>query len=103
MQDHLRFIRKEEGRWKVYHSDGHRTYHKTLKAAKAYEHTLQVVDPFPEDKMSVPETEGSNEDKFNLMYDEAMIDLDLANVSHGEREVLATQLAKMRWEEQQQC
>ena len=51
--------------------------------------------------MSVPETEGSNEDKFNLMYDEAMIDLDLANVSHGEREVLATQLAKMRWEEQQ--
>ena len=47
--------------------------------------------------MSVPETEGSKEDKFNLMYDEAMLDLDFANVSQGEREVLATELAKMRW------
>jgi len=51
--------------------------------------------------MSVPETEGSNEDKFTAMYDEAMIDLDFANVSQGEREILATELAKMRWEEQQ--
>ena len=51
--------------------------------------------------MSMPEIEGSNEDKFAAMYDEAMIDLDLANVSQGEREILATQLAKMRWEEQQ--
>ena len=51
--------------------------------------------------MSVPEIEGSKEDRVAALYDEAMIDLDLANVSHGEREVLATQLAKMRWEEQQ--
>ena len=49
--------------------------------------------------MSLPETEGTKEDKFNLMYDEAMIDLDLANISHGEREILATQLAKLRWED----
>lgn len=54
---------------------------------------------FRRDKMSVPETEGTKEDKFNLMYDEAMIDLDLANISHGEREILATQLAKLRWED----
>ena len=101
MQDHLRFIRKEEGRWKVYHSDGHRTYHKTLKAAKAYKHTLQVVDPFPEDKMSVPETEGSNEDKIAELYNEAMIDLDLANVSQGEREILVMKLVDIRWEDQQ--
>ena len=51
--------------------------------------------------MSVPEIEGSKEDKFAALYDEAMIDLDLANISHGEREILATELAKMRWEEQQ--
>jgi len=51
--------------------------------------------------MSVPETEGSKEDKFTAMYDEAMIDLEFANVSQGEREILATELAKMRWEEQQ--
>ena len=101
MQDHLRFIRKEEGRWKVYHSDGHRTYHKTLKAAKAYEHTLQSVGPLPEDKMSVPETEGSNEDKIAELYNEAMVDLDLANVSQGEKEILAIKLVDIRWEEQQ--
>jgi len=51
--------------------------------------------------MSVPETEGSNEDKFAAMYDEAMIDLDFANVSQGEREILATELAKLRWEKEQ--
>ena len=65
--------------------------------------------------MSVPETEGSNENKFTVMsvqeiedycirnevYDEAMIDLEFANVSQGEREILATELAKMRWEKQQ--
>ena len=51
--------------------------------------------------MSVPEIEGSEEDKFTAMYDEAMIDLEFANVSQGEREILATELAKMRWEEQQ--
>ena len=49
--------------------------------------------------MSVPETEGSNEDRIAELYNEAMIDLDLANISHGEREILATQLAKLRWED----
>ena len=49
--------------------------------------------------MSVPETEGSNEDRIAELYNEAMIDLDLANVSQGEREILATQLAKLRWED----
>jgi len=52
-------------------------------------------------KMSVPETEGSNEDKFAAMYDEAMIDLDFANISQGEREILATELAKLRWDKEQ--
>jgi len=51
--------------------------------------------------MSVPETEGTNEDKFAAMYDEAMLDLDFANISQGQREILATELAKLRWEEQQ--
>jgi len=51
--------------------------------------------------MSVPETEGTKEDKFNLMYDEAMVDLDLANVSQGEREILVMKLVDIRWEEQQ--
>ena len=51
--------------------------------------------------MSVPEIEGCKEDKFAAMYDDAMIDLDFANISHGEREILATKLAKLRWEEQQ--
>ena len=49
--------------------------------------------------MSVPETEGSNEDRIAELYNEAMIDLDLANISHGEREIIATQLAKLRWED----
>ena len=51
--------------------------------------------------MSVPETEGSKEDKFTAMYDEAMIDLDFANVSQGEKEILAIKLVDIRWEEQQ--
>ena len=51
--------------------------------------------------MSVPEIEGSKEDKFAAMYDDAMIDLDFANISHGEKDILATELAKMRWENQQ--
>jgi len=50
-------------------------------------------------KMSVPETEGSNEDKFELMCNEAMVDLDFANMSQGEKEILATELAKLRWVE----
>ena len=50
-------------------------------------------------KMSVPETEGNNEDKFELMCDEAMVDLDFANMSQGEKEILATELAKLRWVE----
>jgi len=49
--------------------------------------------------MSVPEIEGSNEDKMNELYDRAMLDLDLANVSQGEKEILAIKLVDMRWEE----
>ena len=52
-------------------------------------------------KMSVPETEGSNEDKIAELYNEAMVDLDLANVSQGEKEILAIKLVDIRWEEQQ--
>ena len=52
-------------------------------------------------KMGVPETEGSNEDKIAELYNEAMIDLDLANVSQGEKEILATYLVDIRWEDQQ--
>ncbi len=51
--------------------------------------------------MSVPETEGSNEDRIAELYNEAMVDLDLANVSQGEKEILATYLVDIRWEEQQ--
>jgi|TARA_Y100000356_G_scaffold69566_1_gene57242 hypothetical protein len=51
--------------------------------------------------MSVPETEGSNEDKFAALYDEAVDNLIDAHITGGELEVLATHLAKMRWEEQQ--
>jgi hypothetical protein len=50
--------------------------------------------------MSVPETEGSNEDKIAELYNEAMIDLDLANVSQGEREILVMKLVDIRWEDQ---
>jgi len=46
--ERLRIISKEGRKWKVQHSDGQVTYHKTLKAAKAYEHQLLVFDPFPE-------------------------------------------------------
>ena len=46
-------------------------------------------------------TEGSNEDKIAELYNEAMVDLDLANVSQGEKEILAIKLVDIRWEEQQ--
>jgi len=42
-----RIISKEGRKWKVQHSDGQVTYHKTLKDAKAYKHELLVFDPFP--------------------------------------------------------
>ena len=48
MQTRLRFICKEGRKWKVQHSDGQTTYHRTLKAAKAYKHTILVIDPFVE-------------------------------------------------------
>ena len=51
--------------------------------------------------MSVPEIEGSNEDKIAELYNEAMVDLDLANVAQGEKEILAIKLVDIRWEEQQ--
>lgn len=44
----IRIICKEGRKWKVQHSDGQITYHKTLKAAKAYEHIVMVIDPFVE-------------------------------------------------------
>lgn len=44
-----RVVFKEGKRWRINHSDGAITYHKTLKAAKEYEHTIHVLDPFPED------------------------------------------------------
>ncbi len=40
MDERIRFISKEGRRWKIKHCDGVVTYHKTLKAAKAYEHTI---------------------------------------------------------------
>tara|TARA_Y100001934_G_scaffold280247_1_gene386397 strand:- start:173 stop:346 length:174 start_codon:yes stop_codon:yes gene_type:complete len=50
--ERLRIISKKGKKlstlWKVQHSDGQVTYHKTLKAAKAYKHQLLVFDPFPE-------------------------------------------------------
>ena len=49
MQDKIRIIYKEKNKWVVKHSDGHTTYHKTKKAAKEYEHTLLVFDPFFEE------------------------------------------------------
>ena len=53
MEQRLRIISKEYNgypdRWKVQHSDGAVTYHKTLKAAKEYEHTILVFDPFAEE------------------------------------------------------
>jgi hypothetical protein len=55
---------------------------------------------FRRGKMSVPETEGSNEDRIAELYNEAMIDLDLANVSQGEREILVMKLVDIRWEDQ---
>jgi hypothetical protein len=50
MQERLRIISKEGRRWKVVHSDGAVTYHKTKKAAQEYKHTLIVFDPFPENQ-----------------------------------------------------
>jgi|TARA_R110002020_G_scaffold368702_1_gene580495 hypothetical protein len=44
-----RIIFKENGRWRVNHSDGQVTYHRTKKAASNYEHTLLVFDPFPKE------------------------------------------------------
>jgi hypothetical protein len=44
-----RIISKEGRRWRINHSDGAITYHKTLKAAKEYEHTIHVLDLFPKD------------------------------------------------------
>jgi hypothetical protein len=41
-----RIISKEGRRWRVVHSDNAVTYHKTLKAAKKYEHTIYVLHPF---------------------------------------------------------
>ena len=49
MEQRLRIIYKEGKRWKAEHSDGAITYHKTLKAAKEYEHSILVFDPFAED------------------------------------------------------
>lgn len=46
--ERMRIIFKDGRKWKIVHSDGQITYHKSLKAAKAYKHTLLVVDPFPE-------------------------------------------------------
>ena len=46
MHDRIRIITKEGRKWKSKHSDGEITYHKTLKAAKEYRHTLYVVHPF---------------------------------------------------------
>jgi hypothetical protein len=40
--DRVRIISKEGRRWKVVHSDGAVTYHKTKKAAQEYKHTLIV-------------------------------------------------------------
>ena len=46
MNERFRIISKEGKKWKAQHSDGQTTYHKTKKAAKEYEHTLLVFDPF---------------------------------------------------------
>ena len=72
--------------------------------------------------MSVPETKGSleyllavnvrsvmldcdiadcHEDKIAELYNEVMADLDLANISQGEKEILAINLVDIRWKEQQ--
>lgn len=48
---HLRLISKvSKNKWKVYHSDGSVTFHKTKKAAQAYELPVVVFDPFPQIK-----------------------------------------------------
>ncbi len=52
MQDRFRIIYKEKNKWVAKHSDGHTTYHKTKKAAKEYEHTLLVIDPFFEENQN---------------------------------------------------
>ena len=43
MQERLRIISKEGRRWKVVHSDGAVTYHKTKMAAQEYKHTSIAV------------------------------------------------------------
>ena len=53
--ERIRIISKEGKRWRVNHSDGAITHHKTLKAAKEYEHTIYVLDPFPEDNAKLVE------------------------------------------------
>ena len=42
-----------------------------------------------------------HEDKIAELYNEVMADLDLANISQGEKEILAIKLVDIRWEEQQ--
>ena len=49
----------------------------------------------------IPEADGSNEDRIAEMYDEALSDLGNAIISNGEKEILANELVKLRWEEQQ--
>ena len=45
----IRLISKVgKNKWKVQHSDGAVTFHKTKKAAKEYKHTAVVFDPFVE-------------------------------------------------------
>tara|TARA_R100001510_G_scaffold37995_1_gene34334 strand:+ start:1195 stop:1359 length:165 start_codon:yes stop_codon:yes gene_type:complete len=43
----IRLISKVgKNKWKVQHSDGAVTFHKTKKAAKEYKHNVVVFDPF---------------------------------------------------------
>jgi hypothetical protein len=43
----LRLISKVgKNKWKVQHSDGAVTFHKTKKAAQAYKHVFTIFDPF---------------------------------------------------------
>ena len=49
MNERFRIISKEGKKWKVQHSDGQITCHKTKKAAKEYKHTILVFDPFFEE------------------------------------------------------
>jgi hypothetical protein len=60
----------------------------------------------------ITEADGDNEDRIAdqinkyqqtqaAMYDEALSDLGTANISNGEKETLANELVRLRWEEQQ--